>query len=279
MKHSEFTFEGDGGIQLWGQNWLPDHPARAVFIIVHGLGEHSGRYQTLLEPLTDAGLAIWSYDLRGHGRSAGKRGHILHWSDHHNDLDHFMSYVRSQSPGMPVFLFGHSLGTLIVAEYVLSRDRPLAGVILSSLSTEPVGVATPLQVMIARLLSNIWPGFTLPTGLDASTLSRIPQIVEDYRNDPLVHDRGTVRFATESLDTIDWIKDHADRMTLPLLLVHGSEDSLSAVNGSQEFYEAAQSIDKELWILPGGFHESHNDIESERYVQKLRDWVVKRIPA
>jgi alpha-beta hydrolase superfamily lysophospholipase len=187
--------------------------------------------------------------------------------------------VRSENPSLPLFLYGHSLGTLIVAEYVLSGDRPLAGVVLSGLSTEPVGVATPLLVTIARLLSRIWPGFTLATGLDSTALSRIPQVVADYQNDPLVHDRGTTRFATESLNTIEWIKAHMDRMTLPFLLVHGGEDRLDAVSGPQEFYDAARSSDKELWILPGGFHEAHNDLGSGQYVGRLRDWVVQRMPA
>ena len=277
MVHNEFVFEGDGGIELWGQNWLPEGQSRAVFAIVHGLGEHSGRYMNLLEPLTGAGLEIWSYDLRGHGHSAGRRGHIRHWSEYHNDLDRFLNYIRADQPGLPVFLYGHSLGTLIVAEYVLRDSPSLAGVILSGTATDPVGVATPALIAIARSLSRIWPSFTLASGLDTNALSRDPQVVQAYVQDPMVHDRATPRFATESLAAIDFIKAHSADFALPLLLVHGSNDALSDVGGAQEFYDAAQCPDKELWILPDRYHEAHNDYGCEKYLTDLREWVVKRI--
>ncbi|MFN2274227.1 MAG: lysophospholipase, partial [Anaerolineales bacterium] len=273
MQHNEFEFSGDGGLQLWGQNWLPDGSARAVFGIVHGLGEHSGRYINLLEPLTQAGFELWSYDLRGHGRSPGQRGHIQHWSEYHNDLGQFLAHVRKAQPGKPVFLFGHSLGANIVAEYVIRETPELAGVILSGLAVDPVGVATPTLIMIARLLSRIWPTFTLASGLDSHAISRIPEAVEAYQQDPMVHDRSTVRFATEGLGAIDYIKANASRMDLPLLVVHGAEDRIVAVSGSQAFFDAVGSRDKELWILPDRFHEPHNDLGSVEYIDKLRAWL------
>jgi len=277
MKHNEFVFEGDGGTELRGQNWLPEGQPRAVFTIVHGLGEHSGRYTNLLDPLTSAGLEIWSYDLRGYGRSAGRRGHILHWSEYHNDLDRFLAYVRGAQPSLPVFLYGHSLGTLIVAEYILRDSPSLAGVILGSIATEPVGVATPVLIAIARSLSRIWPSFSLASSLDSNALSRDPQVVQAHMQDPMVHDRGTVRFATESLATIDFIKAHSADVDLPLLVVHGAADALTAADGARAFFDAAHSSDKELWILPDRYHEVHNDFGYEQYVSDLRDWVVERI--
>lgn len=277
MKHHEFDFEGGGGIKLWGQNWLPDVPARAVFTIVHGLGEHSGRYANLLEPLTAAGLEIWSYDLRGHGRSEGRRGHIQHWSDYHNDLDRFLSHVRAVRPGLPTFLYGHSLGSLIVAEYVLRGSPALAGVILSGLAIDPVGVATPVLIAVARLLSRIWPTFSLASGLDSNAISRDPQVVRAYQQDPFVHDRATPRFATEGLAAIEYVKQHMGDVELPLLIVHGGDDRIDSPGGSQIFFDAARSADKELWILPDRFHEAHNDFGYEEFVVNLRDWIVKRI--
>ena len=277
MQHNEFVFAGDGGIQLWGQNWLPDGTARAVFVIVHGLGEHSGRYFNLLGPLTEAGVEVWSYDLRGHGRSPGQRGHILHWSEYRDDLDHFLAYIRTAQPAKPLFLYGHSLGAMIVAEYVLRESPVVAGVILSALATEPVGVATPVLIMIARLLSRIWPTFTLASGLDSTAISRIPEVVQAYQQDPLVHDRSTTRFATEGLAAIDFIRANTSKINLPLLVIHGSADRIAAVSGSQTFYDGASSPDKELWILPERFHESHNDLGSEGYLGRLRDWVVRHI--
>jgi alpha-beta hydrolase superfamily lysophospholipase len=277
MKHNEFVFEGDGGIELRGQNWLPEGQSRAVFAIVHGMGGHSGRYTNLLDPLTSAGLEIWSYDLRGHGHSAGRRGHIQHWSEYHYDLDRFLAYVREARPGLAVFLYGHSLGTLIVAEYVLRDSPSLAGVILSGIATEPVGVATPVLIAIARSLSRIWPSFTLASGLDSNALSRDPQVVQAYQQDAMVHDRATTRFATENLATIDFIKAHAADIDLPLLVVHGAADALTAADGARAFFDAAHSSDKELWILPDRYHEAHNDFGYEQYVNDLRNWVVERI--
>jgi len=276
MRHEEFHFQGDG-LQLWGQRWLPEGSARAIFVIVHGLGEHSGRYPNLLEPLTSAGLEIWSYDLRGHGRSPGQRGFIRHWSDFHNDLQAFLDTVRQAHPESPIILYGHSLGSLIVAEYVLRAPRELAGVILSGLAIEPSGVATPALIAVARLLSRIWPTFSLATGLESEAISRIPEVVQAYQNDPLVHDRGTPRFATESLATIEFIKQHMPDLQLPLLVVHGGADRIDDPAGSQEFFDAVSSEDKELWILPDRYHEPHNDLGYEEYIARLCDWVLAHV--
>ena len=139
MRHSELIFQGAGGIDLYSQRWLPDNPPRAAIAIVHGVGEHSGRYGNVVEYMIPNQIGILGYDLRGHGRSPGQRGHIDSWMQYRIDLLRFLEMVRAQDLGCPVFLLGHSLGALIVLDYVLAGNEAGSGVILSGTPIDPWG--------------------------------------------------------------------------------------------------------------------------------------------
>ncbi len=206
MKQQEFMFEGAGGDSLFGQVWQPPGEPRAILAIVHGLGEYSDRYHNFVQPLMSAGIELWSYDLRGHGRSSGMRGHIHTWDEYRVDLDLFLHHIAGENAGKNIFLYGHSLGSLIVADYVLQAPIDLQGVILSGLATEPVGIATPACVLAAKLLSRIWPKFTIPTGIYGAQLTHVASVAKAYDEDPLIFREATVRFGAESLAAIDRIQ-------------------------------------------------------------------------
>ena len=277
MKQKEFTFTGVYGDSLFGQVWQPPGDPRAVMAIVHGLGEYSDRYHNYVQPLMSAGVEIWGFDLRGHGRSAGRRGHIRKWGDYRQDLDFFLKKIGGDAPGKKIFLFGHSLGSLIAADYILHDPLSLAGVILSGLATEPVGVATPTLIMVAKLLSRVWPTFSLPIGIKGGNLSHIPSVAKAYDEDPLIFGDVTVRFGAESLATIDFIKRETSRFALPLLIIHGGEDPLNAVSAAETFYQQAASLDKQLKIYPGTLHEPHNDEISHEVVHDVLLWIEAHI--
>jgi alpha-beta hydrolase superfamily lysophospholipase len=221
MIHSEFRFEGAGGLQLFGQSWQPETDLKAVLCIVHGIGEHSGRYQNVVKGVLPKGISVAAFDLRGHGRSSGPRGHVKSWTEYLADLDSFLGIVRARHPDLPVFLFGHSLGSLIVAEYALEKDGGLAGVVLSSLAVEPVGAAKPVLVAIARLLSGVCPAFPIPLKLETKALSGDRNVVHCYEMDPLVHGIGTARWGTEALDAVERLKSVRAQFVLPVLVLHG----------------------------------------------------------
>ena len=176
MRQPQGSFRGSGDLELFWQTWLPDTKPRAVVAIVHGFGEHSGRYGNVVNYLVPRGFAVAAYDLRGHGRSQGPRGLILSWDEYRDDTRLFLESVRPDSPGAPVFLYGHSLGGLIALDYVLHMPEGLRGVIASGPVLGPPGVS-PFLLMLARVLTVVTPRLSLDSGLDATALSRDPAVV------------------------------------------------------------------------------------------------------
>ena len=279
MKYRDGHFEGAGGLKLYFQSWHPESKPKAVVALVHGICEHSGRYMNLVNPLMEKGYAVYGMDLRGHGRSAKVLCcHINAWEEFRSDLKAFLQTVRSLESNKPLFLFGHSLGSLIVLDYLLvEKPSFLKGVIVSGAAIEPAGVAKPYLVAIARFLSKIAPTVALDLKVDATGLSRDAQVLEARRNDPLVHDRASVRFGTEALGRIEWIKEHLSELKGPLLLVHGGADRLNLLDGSRRIYERAASTDKELYIHPGGYHEPHNDLGHDEVARVCQKWMDKHL--
>lgn len=277
MKQREFSFAGAGGDSMFGQVWQPPGDPRAILAIVHGLGEYSDRYHNFVQPLMSAGIEIWAYDLRGHGRSAGRRGHIRKWGEYRQDLDLFLRRIAEDQPAKKLFLYGQSLGSLIVVDYVLRDPVNLEGVILSGLATEPVGLTTPVRIMIAKLLSRVWPTFAMLIGIKGDQLTHITSVAKAYDEDPLILSQGTVRFAAEGLATIDFIKRETSRFSLPLLILHGGDDPVNALSGAETFYEQAASADKQLKIYPDTLHEPHNDEVSHEVVSDVMAWIEAHI--
>ncbi|GMR11719.1 MAG: monoacylglycerol lipase [Anaerolineae bacterium] len=273
MQHMESTVQSIGGLQLYVQRWQADVPTRAVIAIVHGFGEHSGRYMNLVNHLVPRGHVVCGVDLRGHGRSPGSRGHIDRWEDYREDLRSFLQWISTWEPARPRFVLGHSMGALIVLDFVLRYPGGLAGAIVSGVPLEPVGVASPLLVTTARLLSRVWPGFPLSLNLETAALSRDPEVVRAYEEDPLVHGTASARWGTETLDTIEWIKDHTSDVRLPLLMIHGGADRINAAEGTRRFFEAVTHPDKELRVYPAAYHEPHNDQDWQEVVSDVERWI------
>ncbi len=273
MQHTETSIQTIGGLELYVQRWQADVPTRAVIAIVHGFGEHSGRYMNLVNHLVPRGHVLCGVDLRGHGRSPGPRGHIDRWEDYREDLRSFLQWIPTWEPDRPRFVLGHSMGALVVLDFVLRHPEGLAGAIVSGAPIEPVGVANPLLVTMARLFSRFWPRFSLPLNLETSALSRDPEVVRAYEKDPLVFGQGSARWGTETLDTIEWIKEHVSDVRLPLLMIHGGADRINAAGGTRAFFEAVTYPGKELRVYPDSYHEPHNDLDWQEVVRDIERWI------
>jgi alpha-beta hydrolase superfamily lysophospholipase len=277
MKHSEGNFSGANGQNLYYQSWRADKNEKAIIVLVHGFGEHSGRFMNLVNHMVPLGYSIYSFDHRGHGRSEGEPGHILNWAEFRDDLKSFLSFVRDAHPEMPTILMGHSMGGLIVLNYILlNPDEDIKTVIASAPLLAQPGIS-PVLVMISKLLSKIWPGFSIDTKLDANSISRDPAVIKTYQNDPLVHSRASARFGTELTRTIDWTQSHAADFNKPLLMYHGESDSLVPLAGTKTFFDSVKINEKDMHIYPGGFHEPHNDIDHQIVLQDLENWCNKYI--
>ena len=272
MQHEEGLFSGSNELDFYYQSWLPRGEARAVVVIVPGFSDHCGRYDSLVETLIRHGMAVYSYDLRGHGRSPGQRGHIEQFDDYRQDTHTFIQFVSARHPALPLFLFGHSLGGLIALDQGLHNPVGLSGVISSAplLGNPPVA---PIKAVAGRIFSKVWPSFSMPVGLDETSISRDPATVQAYRDDPLVHGLGTARLATEIEETVAETQANAYRFQPPLLIYFGSNDRLINPQDSQRFYNNVRSTDKEIIIYEGGYHECHNDIHNERVGIEVAQWI------
>lgn len=276
MQHDEGKFKGFGGIELYYQRWRPDGTPRAVVAIVHGLGEHCGRYMNVVNCLVPHGFTVYGFDLRGHGRSPGQRGQINAFSEFREDVRSYLRFVTNQERGRPLFLYGHSLGGLIVLNYVEYYPEGLKGVIASGPAVGKLGIS-PLLFALARVLSVVAPKLSMKNGLDVTAISRDPNVVKAYTSDPLVHPLGTPRLATEMAAAGQYANEHAGDIKLPLLIVQGGADRICVPEGSRAFIEKVSSDDKQRIEYPGTYHEPHNDLDSDKVIGDIERWIVAHL--
>ncbi len=256
-------------------------PVKGVLALVHGLGEHSGRYCEVVKGLTAAGYAVFGFDNQGHGKSEGQRGHITSWQDYRDNTQTFLQLVRQREPTAPLFLMGHSLGGLIVLDYVLRGEQSLEfkalniqRLVVSAPPIQPKGGTTStVRIWTARLLSGLLPRITVKMGLCKDGLSRSQEITEQTAHDPLTHPYVTLRWGTETLSTLKWVKANIGRITLPILLTHGEDDPIVAPEGTRQIFQQVQSSEKKLAVYPGSYHEPHNDLDSSQVVADLVRWL------
>jgi acylglycerol lipase len=272
MSHYEFETAAFDGLNLYFQCWQAEQNQKGVICLVHGLGEHSGRYTQWADLLNQAGYTILTCDLRGHGKSGGQRGHVSSFDDYLKDTDSLLDEAQKRYPGLAKFLYGHSLGGIIVSYYVLSRKPHLNGVIVTALSNKTPLQEQKLKVALSQFLGTFVPTVTLSSGLIPATISKDPDVVKRYINDPLVHNQVSLGWGKSALNVISWIDKHASEWTLPVLFMHGEKDQLGYAEGSREF-AAKINGDCTLKIWSGLYHEIHNEPEKVEVFEYLRNWL------
>ncbi len=277
MPHLESKFTVANQEQLFVQAWKPQGEAKAVIAVVHGIGEHSGRYAKLAARLTARHYTVCAFDHRGHGQSPGPRGHINAWAEYRADVQAFLEFVRAQNPGLPIFLMGHSMGGVVVLDYALRHPEGCRGVISSSAGLDAAKSTAAWKVTLAKVMSGILPRFSMDLGLDVNAISRDPAEVKLYEADPLVHSKATARWGAEFLAAGDWVMSHASDWQPPLLMLHGDGDRIANVAGSRNFFKKVTCPDKTLKVYPGAYHEIHNDNDRDQEFADLTAWLDERI--
>ena len=273
MKHQEGFFKGVREANIYFQSWLPEGEPRAVLLIVHGLAEHCGRYGNVVDHFVLLGYAVYGIDHLGHGKSDGTRVYVKRFDDYTNTLKAYFDKVRGSQPDKPIFLVGHSMGGLIGAVYLLDHQAELAGAVLSGPAVKIPSDVTPATIFVGKILSALIPKFGL-LALDANGVSRDPAVVQAYVSDSLVH-RGkmTARLAAEMLKAMQTITAQAARITLPILIVQGSADRLVNPSGARMLYDAVSSVDKEIKIYDGFYHEVFNEPEHDKVLHDVELWL------
>ena len=274
-QNREGTFQGANGLELYYQSWHPQAKAKAVLVVVHGHGGHSGIFTRMVEHLVDRHYLIYSFDLRGHGRSPGQRGYINSWAEYRTDLTAFVNLVKTQQPDLPLFLIGQSMGGIIALDYVLQESVRLSGTILMS---PALGISiSPWKLLVGKILSGILPHFALNTSMDFTTGSRDREMVSACAEDPLRHRQGTARLATELLQTIDWVNARAINLQVPLLILHGGGDRITPLESSKIFFDNVTLSDKEIREYPDSYHELQNDLDYQEVFADMEDWLEKHL--
>lgn len=273
MRRQEAVSQASDGQRLFERSWLPERDPRSAVGIVHGYAEHSGRYDHVAERLVASGHAVYAFDLRGHGRSEGRRAYVRTLDEHVADLEAFLARVGEREPDLPLFLLGHSMGGTIVTSLLVSGRRDVSGVILSGAALQPGRALSRLVQGFISLLGRLAPRLPLAK-LKSEKISRDPDVVAGYDSDPLVH-RGRMQAGTASaiIRATRAIDAQMEAITLPLLILHGTSDDLTDPDGSRRLYQRAGSPDKTLKLYDGLYHEVLNEPEKQQVLSDILDWL------
>lgn len=271
-EHVEGRLSGVEDVELFWQGWLPDGDPSGVLLLSHGIGEHSGRYGHVVDELVGDGWAVYGLDHRGHGRSGGTRVHARRYEGLVSDLETFRALVAARHPGLPVFLLGHSMGGQIALAHAVAHQRELAGLVLSApaLANDivPSRLVPALQV-IARVLPTI-----RPVGIDVTRISRDPDVVRDYQDDPLVHHGNpTLALGAAVYAQMELLTARSGELRLPVLVQHGTEDALTDPKGTLRLEAACGSPDTTVRWYEGLWHEIYNEPDRARPLGDLRTWL------
>lgn len=276
--HQTGELTSTDGKKLFYQTWKKAEP-KGIVIICHGVGEHSDRYTNFLDSVQDTELSVYGLDHRGHGRSEGKKGHIMSFDEYIDDFNLLVKIARDENNSLPLIIMGHSMGGVIAFKYVLKYGQNFAGLILSSAGLKTKVEVPPFKAKAALFLSKTFPSLTMSSGLDSGMLSHDQNVIEAYLKDPLVHDQVSSRWYTEFVSAGQECLKRATELALPLLIIHGQADGIVDCRGSEEVMEKAGSRDKELYIFEHLYHETMNEIaaDREKVLTIVKTWIVNHI--
>ncbi len=273
MKYIEGNFKAVRDSNIYYQGWLPDGDVKAAVLIVHGLGEHSGRYGNVVEHLVPKGYAIYGFDLYGHGKSDGKREFVKSMADYTDTITQYKEMIKGWQPGKPIFILGHSMGGLLVPFYLLDHSEDFRGAIISAPAILIPPNITKATVAAGKILSKLAPKAGV-MALDANGVSRDPEVVRAYKEDPLVfHGKTSARLSAEMLNAIMRVNHEMDQIALPVLILQGSEDKLADPKGAEILYEKVSSEDKTLKVYDGLYHEVFNEPEHSQVLTDVETWL------
>jgi alpha-beta hydrolase superfamily lysophospholipase len=275
MQTSESKTDMNDDVTFYMQGWEPEGKPKAVVCLIHGLGEHTGRYAHVGKALNDAGYALFGFDLRGHGNTGGARGHFPSLDAVLQDIRQFVQFQLQNHPKTQIFLYGHSLGGLLSLAYATRFPEGIRGVIVTGAALRSALQEQKAKIALAKILGTLAPTMTIPSGLDATAISRDQKVVTAYVNDPLVHDRTSLGLGKAALTAIDLCFTHAKEFRPPLLIMHGKADRLTYPSGSEDFAKLAGATNKDvtLKLWEGLYHEIHNEPEQKEVFKVMVEWL------
>jgi alpha-beta hydrolase superfamily lysophospholipase len=275
MHYQEQHLESAEDGRLYVRAHRVDGDVRGEVVLTHGRGEHCGRYSHVGDACAARGLRLWSYDLRGHGRSSGRRGDLLSYRLFLEDLDTVVALANGER--RPVFLLGHSLGGQITLNYLDRHPHSCQGAVVASPYLRLAFAPPRWRLVLARLVGGLWPAFTQEPSVRAEHLSRDLAHLSSMPDPELMHRRISARMFEAIRRGAEHARLAAGRIGTPLLLLHGEQDPVTCMRATREFFDQSVSRDKTLRTYPEMLHETHNEIGRERVIEEVLDWILARV--
>ena len=269
--NSSYTISASDGINLFIRDYSIK-TSNKVILIIHGLGEHSGRYINLIQDFNDKNISVFTIDIRGHGKSEGKRGHSPFYKQLMSDIRYFIKHVTNKILNQKYYLYGHSMGGNLVINYSFQKDEKINGIIATSPCIKPAINPPRIKLFMAKLFQKLIPSLTLNNGLDINGISRNVQVVEDYVNDPLNHDQISIQLGLDIINSGNYALENSQDITVPMLIFHGEKDRLTSYNSSKELAENSGSNIKFIGFKDA-YHEIHNEPEKEELLKNIFNWI------
>ena len=271
--HQEFYFEYHK-TTFFGQFWQPK-TVKAVVIIIHGMGEHSGRYQQVAKKLTDNNFGVIAFDQFGHGKTSGKKGHNPGFDTILESITKLINKATTVFENVPMFLYGHSMGGNAVINYTLRKNNNLSGIIATSPMLKLAFDPPAWKLKVGQIMQKIIPSFTLSNELDSNDISRDKTEVQNYIDDPLVHNKISANFSLSFIDAGQWAIENANLLKTPMLLLHGTADKIIDYKGTEAFAKSSKKTNLKLY--KGAYHELQHDLCKEEMLQDVVNWLNKQL--
>jgi acylglycerol lipase len=272
---SEQKIESAKGLKIFVRSWIPASTPRAVVVVCHGVNSHSGQYLWVGEQFAAAGYAAFALDLRGRGKSEGERFYVEDIADYVSDVANTIALAKSKNPGLPVFLLGHSAGGVTSASYVLDHQSELAGFICESFAFQVPAPGFALAAI--KGISHIAPRLPI-LKLKNEDFSRDPKVVAALNSDPLIAGEIQPAITVAALVRADErLREEFPTITIPLLIMHGTDDKATVCHGSEFFYNTAGSKDKTLKLYEGHYHDLLADLGKEQAMADVQAWINARV--
>lgn len=278
MAHKTISWQNETGRTVFAQAWMPERNPTHVVLIIHGLGEHSGRYETWAQGFVKENMAVYALDLHGHGRTTGGRGHTDAFGYIYDDVQHLLNAAQLDHPDVRLHLYGHSMGGAVILGFATFRAHhadvpPIVSIVTTGTAIRPGFEPPAWKLKLAAWLDKFVPWLALGNELDPNWLSSDKNIVAAYNADPLVHDRISVRWYNEWMRTIEAIRLNPKKIKCPVLMMHGAADRATSPNAAEEM---AQVIHAKFQSWPGAFHELHHEPCKDQVFSSIVDWLLKR---
>lgn len=274
----EGHFKGFDQSELFFQTWTPDK-VRGTVLLTHGMAEHSECYSSLADRLADDGWQIFAWDLRGHGRSEGKRGYIRHFNDYVDDFENFHALVRKKSGSLPFVFFGHSMGGLLTLRYLQTHQPEYTALALSSPALGLSVQVPKFKEMLANVAIKWFPTITMHNEIKYTDLSRDEDMIRSYKADTLRHDKISPGLFLSMVETFGVVQQDADKIEKPVLMQISGEDRLVSAEASREFFEKLPNKKSQLLVYHDSYHEIFNDLDREQVISDLKNFINKYLGA